>query len=114
MACGMPLGFTLGFAFVAHQRVRAGWRPRTRNRFLLMFFGCAEPRTSREMLHFWAGTFGLVATFFLVSALPFMVALALPGDSRSLGAPIAAAFAFAGLIGQSFGAKLCLRFVRAF
>ena len=114
MASGMPLGFTLGFAFVAHQRVRAGWRPRTRNRFLLMFFGCTEPRNTRELLYFWAGTLSLVTSFFLVTALPFVVALALPGDARGLGAPIAAAFAVAGLVGQSFGAKLCLRFVRAF
>lgn len=114
MACGMPLGLTLGFAFVAHQRVRDGWRPRTSNRIALMFFGCAGPRDARELAIFCAGTLGLVALLFFTCAAPFLVAVAVPGDAPVTGAPIAAVFALAGLAGQSCGAKLCLRFVRAY
>ncbi len=113
MACGLPLGLTLGFAFVAHQRVRAGWRPRTANRFVHLFFGSDSPRNSREAVLFCSGTLALVVLFFAVCALPFAVAMALMADARLMGPPIAAAFAVAGLVGQSFGSRLWLRYLRA-
>ena len=113
-ACGLAFGLAFGFAIIAHQRVRAGWRPRTGNRLVRMFFGCDAPRDNREVMFFCGGTLLLVWVLFVVCTLPFAVALAVTGEAPVMGAPVAAAFCLAGLFGHSLGEKLWLRCARAF
>ena len=108
---GGCLGIIFGFSLASHKDVLAGFRPNTKNRFLLFICRPASELSSIETVLFFFLIFGWFALFAFFCAAPAIVAVRLDGEGTPAMTISLTVLCVVSYVTRNIGKNLWLRLI---
>lgn len=106
---GLAVGTVFGFSLASHKDVMSGFRPSKANRFIQWLARPSREFTSSESLLFLLFMLVWLAVFFVLCAVPVLVAVKLDGEGSPLIAFSLVVFVVAAYLGRQIGRRLWLQ-----